>query len=257
MKRITRLLARLYPSRWRERYGDELNALLEDTKPTGRDAFDVFKGALTMQMTKGKFLKTLLSFAVAGAILAVAISLAWPARYQSQAIIQVTPVADTAKQYMWDATLALTKQALSRDSLTRIIQLRNLYGYERARRPMEQVITLMSRNIDVRPIPSADPQLASFSIQFKYPDRFLAQAVTADLMVRFIDDNVRDNANLEFRSNHKLHSKVRLDLLDTASLPLKPVSPNKPRIGALGLVAGLLAGLTWALIRRLRRGAAA
>ena len=41
MKRILKFLARLYPSGWHNRYGAELDALLEDGKPRTRDAFDV------------------------------------------------------------------------------------------------------------------------------------------------------------------------------------------------------------------------
>ena len=41
MKRLIRFLARLYPTRWRERYGEEFDALLEDSLPRWRDAWDV------------------------------------------------------------------------------------------------------------------------------------------------------------------------------------------------------------------------
>jgi len=51
MKRAMKLLARLYPSSWRERYGAEFEALLEDTNPSAWDAIDVLWGALKMQLT--------------------------------------------------------------------------------------------------------------------------------------------------------------------------------------------------------------
>jgi uncharacterized protein involved in exopolysaccharide biosynthesis len=267
MKRLARFLARLYPSTWRKRYGAEFDELLEDTKPTTRDAVDVLKGALKMQVTTGTFMKTLLAFAMAGALAALAISFAFPKNYRSQAAIVITPRDDAASgqlawkknQVMWDVIENLKQHVVSRAELTRIIQSQNLYPSERSRKPMEEVVEHMSRNIVVRPVthPNAGNQeITSFSIEFNYPDGPKAQRVTRDLMIRFIDDNVRDNANLEFLSHSELRSKVRLQPLDTASLPLKPTTPNQWTIATVGLFIGLMAGLAWAFIRRGQQGSA-
>jgi hypothetical protein len=51
MKRVMRFLVRLYPLSWRNRYGVEFDALLEDATLTARDTFDIFWGGLKMQMT--------------------------------------------------------------------------------------------------------------------------------------------------------------------------------------------------------------
>jgi hypothetical protein len=45
-------LASLYPRSWKQRYGAEFNALLEDLNPRWWVALDVLKGAATMQMTR-------------------------------------------------------------------------------------------------------------------------------------------------------------------------------------------------------------
>jgi hypothetical protein len=50
MKRLIQSFARLYPSKWRERYGSEFDALLEDTNPGARTAFNVLAGAFAMQL---------------------------------------------------------------------------------------------------------------------------------------------------------------------------------------------------------------
>ena len=50
MKRIMRFLARLYPSGWRERYGAEFGALLEDATPSAHNAYDILWGAFKMQL---------------------------------------------------------------------------------------------------------------------------------------------------------------------------------------------------------------
>lgn len=51
MKRALKFLARLYPARWRDRYGTEFDALLDDISPTFRDLGDVLGDALRARMT--------------------------------------------------------------------------------------------------------------------------------------------------------------------------------------------------------------
>ena len=47
MKRLAILIARLYPLAWRRRYGQELDPLIEDSKPGLSGLIDMLKGALT------------------------------------------------------------------------------------------------------------------------------------------------------------------------------------------------------------------
>jgi hypothetical protein len=51
MKRLAQWLARSYPRWWRARYGEELDALLEDADVTLLDLFGVVRSALEMRMT--------------------------------------------------------------------------------------------------------------------------------------------------------------------------------------------------------------
>lgn len=50
MRRALCLAARLYPARWRTRYGREFEALIEDVEPGWRYGWDVLLGAMEMQM---------------------------------------------------------------------------------------------------------------------------------------------------------------------------------------------------------------
>ena len=52
MKWGIRAAAWLYPKRWRERYGDEFAALIEDSRPDFRSFVDVLKGAVKMQFSR-------------------------------------------------------------------------------------------------------------------------------------------------------------------------------------------------------------
>jgi hypothetical protein len=46
VKRLSQLVARLYPAQWRQRYGDEFDALIEDSRASWRSTFDILRGAL-------------------------------------------------------------------------------------------------------------------------------------------------------------------------------------------------------------------
>ena len=51
MRRALRLLARLYPARWRNRYAEEFDALLEEISPTFCDICNVLRGVLRARLT--------------------------------------------------------------------------------------------------------------------------------------------------------------------------------------------------------------
>jgi hypothetical protein len=53
MKAFARRLTKLYPPRWRARYGREFDALIEDAKLTWRDLLDVMAGAVSAWISQG------------------------------------------------------------------------------------------------------------------------------------------------------------------------------------------------------------
>jgi hypothetical protein len=50
MRTLTRIAAKLYPRSWRDRYGEEFDALLDDSEPDGHVAWNVLIGAVAMQI---------------------------------------------------------------------------------------------------------------------------------------------------------------------------------------------------------------
>jgi len=51
MNRLAHWMMRLYPSRWRKRYGDELEALLADTGADASVVADLASGGIRMQFS--------------------------------------------------------------------------------------------------------------------------------------------------------------------------------------------------------------
>jgi len=92
----------------------------------------------------------------------------------------------------------MTQQILSRGTLTNLIQTYNLYPSDRQRKPMEDIIEQMRTDIKVGGVRSLTRQvgrevstISAFEVSFSYSDRILAQRVTADLVTRYIDENIR------------------------------------------------------------------
>jgi hypothetical protein len=233
MKFILKMLARLYPSEWRRRYGAEYEALLEERTPRARDVFDVLWTAMKMQMTSRGFVTVVLPCALAGALVALAISLMAPPKYESQTTFMVTvppnhdgecmgekdlppglqgvtPVvcADgtTFKEYLKFAS----GDGFSREFLASLIQREGLYPRKRAHKPLDVAIGEMRRNIHV-----ASPKQGSqrqFAIQFDYPDAHAAERVDDDLAGEVIV-RVQNEQRAKFLQMNSMELRERLKFL--------------------------------------------
>ncbi len=248
MRQLIRWTARLYPAPWRERYGEELDALVEDIRPEWGDLFNVLLGALRMQMTTWNYLKILAAVALAGALLAGVFAFRTPDRYVSTAVVRITPAGqgDNDRQMALDRLVELQQEVLSRTSLAQIIQepALNLYPEDRQKMPLDDVVENMrNKAIRIQLAPAQNGGVPAFVISFEYPDKFKAQAVVRKLVNSFFTQN-----NLE-RGNQAPPAAEILKVLDPASLPQRRLGPNRPMMVAAGLlggaVLGLLAVLAW------------
>jgi LPS O-antigen subunit length determinant protein (WzzB/FepE family) len=121
-----------------------------------------------------------------------------------------------------------------------------LAGGLAARVPGETAEKMRSRDINIRMLnpPGAPSGSPAFSISFTYPDRSKAQAVVRALVTKFTEQNVRERAlaiaSDEEKAREIVSHKVGLnfEVLDPASLPEKPISPNRLLITAAGLALG-------------------
>ncbi len=264
MKRLLKLLARLYPSSWRNRYGAEYEALLDDATPRPRDAFDVFLGALKMQMTTWSLVRITLATCLFGILAALVLSFSLPPRYVAQTLITVYRVNDSAlaplnPDDIADELRGMTDAVLSTDDLAPLIQKYDLYPKERATMPLDAVLNQMRHNIDIlrlRPGPHSDAA-GGFALQFRYADPHTAQSVDSELTSLFMTSSLRsrENATASDQLQSGLlsvqpQSGLVFVVKDPPALPRKPSFPNRPLFGASGLLVGLTGGLTLAAIAR-------
>ncbi|HEX3570321.1 MAG TPA: hypothetical protein VHU44_05810 [Acidobacteriaceae bacterium] len=257
MKRILKLLVRLYPSAWRRRYCAEYEALLEDGTPRVTDIFDVLWEAGKMQIAGWSSLRIIVAAAVVGTCAAVAISFAVRPRYVAQTVISVTaqrPLDDS----MNSSLPQIIDAALTDEFLGLIIQQEHLYPRERAHMPIHDVMKQMRRDISIRPLqrgrhgrPSTwSPGQGAFAIYFSYPNARIAQVVDKQLASRFAEFNIVTNGTQT--SNPHLTFSVA----DPASLPMTPTFPKRGVFGAGGLFMGFSCGLIAAMTLRSRRDSA-
>jgi LPS O-antigen subunit length determinant protein (WzzB/FepE family) len=236
MKVLARWGVRLYPKAWRARYAEEFEALLEDVGPGAGDLWDVARGALFMQMTSITFWKIVASFAVAGALAAGIVAVTLPNRYVSTAVIRVQPAPQPAGATDAVHALQQVQQAtLSRSSLSSIIQQVGIYPNERKKLPLEEIVLGM-RNRDIRIHPTKVRGERAFAVEFANENPAAAQATVHAIVSSLIEQNLQ----ISQRPGNRI---ANMEVIDPATLPSRPVSPNRVKAMINGLLTGLLAGL--------------
>src|SRR5688572_20752858 len=135
-----------------------------------------------------------------------------PELYRSETLIMVIPqrvpdsyVRSTVTATLEDRLPSISDQILSRSRLERIIEDFNLYPRERANAAMEDVVRRMRTDILVTP-PVKEQQ--SFRVAYVSRDSATAQKVTARLASLYIEENLRDRANLAESTNVFLESQL-------------------------------------------------
>lgn len=135
-------------------------------------------------------------------VLAVVVAFLWPDTFVSQAVIRVVPpqvpetyVPTNVNMEMSQRINSMAQTILSRGNLTNIINTFGLYPRDRQRKPMEDVVEEMKKEIRIGSVTGMTAQnrgVSAFSISFSYENRIIAQKVTADLVSRFMSENTRD-----------------------------------------------------------------
>ncbi len=158
MRHLSLILARLYPRPWRERYGEEFGALIEEAEAGPRTAWNVLTGAISMHIKTWRYGWV---FAVAAACACAAFAatvMLVPNPYISEGILRIRTTE--ARDDTADAVNTFVQRAESRSALTNIITAENLYTHERERKEFEEVLQQMQRSITVTPLRTPDGLLA-------------------------------------------------------------------------------------------------
>jgi len=248
MNRLAKWMMRLYPANWRARYGDELDALVSDAGADTRVVTDLLKGGIRMQFKAWSFPALALTLGILGAILGAGVGLLLPSQYTSRARLQVTSPVDESslKSLIWQNQM----QIFSRSGLSVIVQDPDvdLYADERKSTPLEWVLDEMKQNISFQfvPVPGdLGNRAVAFDIAFTYPDRLKAQEAVQQMVSMFRSD-------LESSTNQSSDGPDTglLTVVDTASLPVEPIYPERPVTMLAGFLIGALIAWIWRMVQR-------
>jgi hypothetical protein len=203
---------------------------------------DVLLGALKMQWTTWSLGRIAAGFGVAGALLCGGMSfIALPDQYTSDAVLRLIRLPQ-ATDNSEDFIRALVKNALSRDSLTGVIEKQGLYQRERAKRGMDDAIDRMRHDVRFDRIGHSNV----FHVMFRYGDAEEARRTEREVI------NSLMAANVAFLRESSRRFGYGLEVLDPASLPQHPSGPNRILIASEGLAGGLLLGALTAVVLRTR-----
>ncbi len=167
-----------------------------------------------------------------GLVAAVVVGFLWPDTYVSQATLRIVPqqvpeklVPSALNTQIGERLNQMQQEILSRTGIEEIIRkpALDLYKKERSRLPMEDVVVLMRKNIDISPIGNqrGGRYASAFAIQFSYPDRYKAQSVVRELVARFTDSNIRvqkqqADTTTDFLTSELRQAKEKMDAANQA-----------------------------------------
>ncbi len=142
----------------------------------------------------------------------------YPDSYTSQAVVKIVPqqvpqnlVQEAINQQMSDRINSMAQTILSRSVLTNIIHSFGLYPRELSRMPIEDVIELMKKNIQIQPVASStggSDHLPAFAVAYSYENRLQAQKVVQDLVSKFIDENIHNRSNATFMTTQFIKDQL-------------------------------------------------
>jgi len=226
------------------RYGDEMEALLSDTGADARIVGDLARGGMRMQLKAWPFPLLALVLGVAGLLAGAGISWLIPNTYVSEAtlLMEGSPSAASAIHEMMPLDVA----AVSRASLSRIIQEVGLYRDEQRVTPLEDVIDEMRRAIHIDYSTARQrPEAVAFNVSFACKDPGKAQETVMALIARLQEEATKSATRADA-------GPEKATVVDIANLPVRPVSPTHTFV----IVVGFLGGLVLAAMLRLifRRG---
>jgi len=201
MKRWIRFVALFYPRGWREEFGDEFDAVLDDIRPGWRVFANVLRGAVEMQISEGgNWIKIAGAMAALGALVALGLSFVVAQNYSSSATVALVPQPDPVRPASAEVLQAramthanqMKEEKLSRAELSLIANDPRLllYTEDMKRMPLDDVLAHMRRDIQiqVKDTQNADGAIV-LSVSFLYPDQAKAQATVEELTRKFVEQD--------------------------------------------------------------------
>src|ERR1043165_3610904 len=191
-------------------------------------------------------------------IVAVASAVGWvvyrlPDVYESTTLIVVKPstlpntvIPTVTEDNLTRQLSSISQVVTSRSSLEPLVNKYELYKRERDRgEPMESIIEMMRRDIQVQVNTSRNDITDGFDIKYRYRDPRTTQAVTAELASKYIDVQTKNTVNSSVAAKQFIDDQVRQTKADLDAIDEKRLQFMKENLGSLPSEAqSLLSQLT-------------
>jgi polysaccharide chain length determinant protein (PEP-CTERM system associated) len=209
------------------------------------------------QRTPGEYLKILKrrKWLIILPVIAVAAAVTWvvlrlPDVYESTTLIVVKPstLPQSVIPTMTDDTLtrqlsSITQVVGSRSSLEPLVEKYHLYQIERQRgEPMESIIAMMRRDINVEVNTSRREITDGFDIKYRYRDRKITQAVTTELASKFVSEQTQNTLNTAQAARNFIDAQVRQTKEELDAIDAKRLQFMQDNLGTLPQEANSLLG---------------
>lgn len=142
-----------------------------------------------------------------GLVVSTVVAYSMEDTYVSAALLRIVPqqisqklVENVTGQELADHIAAMAQMIKSRNTLTNLIASHHLYQSELKGEPVDDVLGEMSDAIQIRPVSGildvSGRSLPAIQVSFSYRNKYKAQAVTSDIVTRFINENIQESNSL-------------------------------------------------------------
>lgn len=187
MTALTRFVISLYPQSWRERYGAEFEALIEDMPSNLANTLDILKGALRMRLSAWSPIRVVLIAAVLGAIGGVLACVLLSRGYASEISIGVSRASigtQTRSQHVGHYVEKVIDTAFNKASLETAVQTLELTGKRGLNLP--RAGAQFKRSITVSRLEESNG-MSRFVVRFQCRDPKVAREVDEKLVGMIMD----------------------------------------------------------------------
>ena len=188
-------------------------------------------------------------------VIAVATAVTWvvlrlPDIYESTTLIVVKPstLPQSVIPTMTEDTLSrqlssISQVVSSRSSLEPLVEKYDLYRIERQRgEPMEAIIAMMRRDINVEVNTSRREITDGFDIKYRYRDRKVTQAVTTELAGKYVSEQTQNTVNSTSAARQFIDAQVRQTKEELDAIDGKRLQFMQENLGTLPSEANSLLG---------------
>jgi polysaccharide chain length determinant protein (PEP-CTERM system associated) len=138
---------------------------------------------------------------------------------------------------------SITQVVGSRSSLEPLVEKYHLYQIERQRgEPMESIIAMMRRDINVEVNTSRREITDGFDIKYRYRDRKITQAVTTELASKFVSEQTQNTLNTAQAARNFIDAQVRQTKEELDAIDAKRLQFMQDNLGTLPQEANSLLG---------------